>query len=235
LSRWQRIGAALERTVTEEGRQLGERFRQLSARYGRQQWWPGDTPFEVAVGAVLTQNTSWSGVERAIASLLAEDALDPQRIAAMSSERLAAIIRPCGYFNVKAKRLQALVRWWLDRGGFAAIAALPTDQLRRQLLSVNGIGPESADDILLYAFERPVFVIDAYTRRIFLRLGLAPAAASERPTDYEQWRHWFERHLPPEVALYNEYHALIVAHAKQHCRTRPRCSDCPLAGDCPVL
>ncbi len=202
-------------------------FDRLFERYGPQHWWPAEHPFEVMVGAILTQNAAWQNVERAIAALRAAEALDPQVIVAAPPERLGAWIRPAGYFNVKAARLQAFCRWYLQAGGFEALAARPTEPLRRALLAVHGIGPETADDILLYAFERPVFVIDAYTRRIFTRLGQGSARWG-----YEDWRAWFETALGADVPLYNEYHALIVRHAKVHCRVRPRCEGCPLALTC---
>lgn len=203
-------------------------YQRLHRRYGPQHWWPGDTPFEIMVGAVLTQNTAWINVERAIANLIAAHALDPQHILDLPPERLAELIRPSGYFNVKARRLQNFCRWLLERGGFEALNQLDTATLRREVLSVNGVGPETADDIVLYAFERPVFVIDAYTYRLFTRLGLA--TGDEK---YEELRAFFERKLPREVKLFNEYHALIVRHAKDVCKTRPLCGDCCLKNLCP--
>jgi endonuclease-3 related protein len=215
-------------------------FDALYRLHGRQHWWPGDSPFEVMVGAVLTQNTAWTNVERAIANLSGADLLDPQRLLAVAEGELAAHLRPAGYFNVKARRLRNLCRWYVEGGAHSRLARLPTEELRRGLLSVNGVGPETADDILLYAFERPVFVIDAYTRRIFARLGHAPARAG-----YEEFRRYVEDGLARDVAsprrpahvrtprgLYNEFHALIVAHGKGVCRTRPLCGRCPLAGKC---
>lgn len=213
-------------------------FDLLHAAHGAQHWWPGETPFEVMVGAILTQNTAWSNVERAILALKEQQALDAQRLLAESPEVVARWIRPAGYFNVKAKRLRNFCRWYLGQGGYEALARQDTRTLRHGLLSVNGVGRETADDILLYAFERPVFVIDAYTRRLFMRLGLLDADAG-----YEHLRAAMEQGLERElgrsrrkrdrVGLYNEYHALIVAHAKHACRTRPRCAHCSLAGLCP--
>ena len=202
-------------------------YETLLAQHGEQRWWPGDTPFEIMVGAVLTQNTAWSNVERAIANLLERGKLDPEAILHARHDHLAAWIRPSGYFNVKAKRLKSFCRWYLDNGGFEELKSWRTDALREALLSVNGVGPETADDILLYAFDRPVFVIDAYTKRIFTRLG--PPAPDEH---YEQWRAFFEGHLEPDVALFNEYHALIVNHAKELCRPKPRCGECGLRAQC---
>lgn len=203
-------------------------YDRLLARHGPQHWWPADTAFEVMVGAVLTQNTAWRNVERAIANLRADDLLEPRRLLACDTAALAARLRPSGYFNVKAARLQALCRWLVAAGGVEVIAGWPTEKLRHALLAVKGVGPETADDILLYAFRRPVFVIDAYTRRLFSRLGLCAPDAG-----YEALRHAFERVLPPDVALFNEYHALIVAQAKHVCRPRPCCADCCLRADCP--
>lgn len=202
-------------------------FARMLAAYGPQHWWPGDSPFEVMVGAVLTQNTAWSNVERAIANLKEVSWLEPSAIAAAEPTRLAQLIRPVGYFNVKARRLQSFCRFLLERGGEAQLGALATDELRRLLLEVHGVGPETADDMLLYAFDRPVFVVDAYTRRIFLRLGLIDGTET-----YEQLRRGFEAGLGPDTLVYNEYHALIVHHAKRSCRTKPDCGSCVLQELC---
>lgn len=204
-------------------------FERLLTHHGPQHWWPGETPFEVMVGAVLTQNTAWKNVERAIANLKAAGMLTAEAIAGASPAELATLIRPSGCFNVKAARLQAFCRWYLQHGGLARLRRWPTGRLRAALLDVHGIGPETADDILLYAFDRPVFVIDAYTRRIFARLGLV---AAEAP--YERLREAFERALGPEPRLFNEYHALIVAHGKDVCRPQPRCGLCCLRARCPA-
>lgn len=213
-------------------------YDRLHAAYGAQHWWPGETPFEVMVGAILTQNTAWSNVERAITALKEQDALEAERLLAAAPETVARWIRPAGYFNVKARRLRNFCRWYLEQGGYEVLARQDTDTLRHGLLSVNGVGRETADDMLLYAFDRPVFVIDAYTRRLFARLGMLPADAG-----YEHLRAAIEQGLARELGrasnkqdcmpLYNEYHALIVAHAKQACRTRPLCMECCLAGICP--
>ena len=204
-------------------------FVTLEAAHGTHHWWPAETPFEVAVGAVLTQNAAWINVERAIANLRAANVLEPRAIVELEHDDLAALLRPSGYFNLKANRLKSLCRWWLEAGGHDALAARSTEVLRPELLAVHGVGPETADDILLYAFHRPVFVIDAYTRRILSRLGLIGGREG-----YEALRHAFERALGPDVALFNAYHALIVIHAKALCRPRPRCGDCPLSGECPT-
>lgn len=203
-------------------------YDRLLADYGPRHWWPGDSAFEIMVGAVLTQNTAWTNVEKAIANLKRACVLSPRAIVESHPRRLASLIRPSGYYNVKAKRLRALCRWILARGGVRRLAALATDELRAELLAVHGVGPETADDILLYAFERPVFVIDAYTRRVFARLGMI---TGREP--YESLRATFEASLGEDVALYNEYHALIVRHGKDTCRKRPCCEICGLVLDCP--
>lgn len=204
-------------------------YEQLHAAYGPQSWWPADSPFEVMVGAILTQNTAWTNVEKAFASLRPVTPIAPEPLAALAVERLAAAIKPAGYFNVKARRLQAFCRWFVDAGGFERLIHEPTADLRAALLSVHGVGPETADDMLLYAFGRPVFVVDAYTRRLFGRLQ--KLAGGE---DYEHLRRGFEAVLPPEVELFKEYHALIVVHGKQVCRPQPRCAGCVLRQSCPT-
>jgi endonuclease-3 related protein len=215
-------------------------FNTLHKCYGPQHWWPGETPFEIMVGAVLTQNTAWTNVEKVIANLKQADSLDAERIADTPPDKLAAWLRPAGYFNIKAKRLHNYCAWYLEHGGFDALAEWETQALRDGLLSVNGVGQETADDILLYAFERPVFVIDAYTRRIFSRLALVDDAAP-----YDHLRRQFEQAIHKETnkketghraeisGLFNEYHALIVIHGKDVCRPRPRCEQCCLKRKCP--
>jgi endonuclease-3 related protein len=215
--------------VKIDRRRLSPLFTRLMRAWGPQHWWPGETPFEVMVGAVLTQNTAWTNVEKAIANLAARDWLAADRIAGLRHRELAQCLRPSGYFNVKAVRLQAFCRWYLQAGGYPAVARLPTGQLREALLAVRGIGPETADDILLYAFERPVFVVDAYTRRLFSRYGLCRGDAP-----YEQLRGAVEAALGADTDAFNELHALIVRHAKEVCRVRPRCRDCVLSRRCPA-
>jgi endonuclease-3 related protein len=204
-------------------------FNALLSAYGPQHWWPGDTPFEIMVGAVLTQNTAWTNVEKAIANLVKHDKLSAAGIVAARKDHLANWLRPSGYFNVKAERLKNFCRWYVEAGGFNALSKLDTDTLRDSLLSVNGIGPETADDMLLYAFDRPVFVVDAYTRRLFSRLGLIVGDEA-----YDDLRLACEDRLGADAALYNEFHALIVLHAKTVCRVRPRCGDCLLRPACPA-
>ena len=208
-------------------RELPVVYRKLFTALGAQHWWPADSPFEVMVGAVLTQNTAWSNVERAIANLRTRNKLDAQQIVRARTDHLAGWLRPSGYFNVKAKRLKNFCRWYLDSGGYRQLKLLDTETLRKALLVVNGIGRETADDILLYAFKRPVFVIDAYTRRLFSRLDLF---AGDEP--YDEMRLAIESALGADVEMYNEYHALIVRHAKQHCRVKPHCGGCVLRDRC---
>lgn len=224
------MSGALEKAKALRAITLRQVYEQLFERYGPQHWWPGDTSFEVMIGAVLTQNTAWSNVEKAMGTLRRNDCLEAHAIVAVATEQLAQWLRPAGYFNIKAVRLQNLCRWYLERGGLDALQKLQTDELRRAVLSVNGVGPETADDIVLYAFHRPVFVIDAYTRRLFARLGLITGDEG-----YEHLRAFFENSLSgkDQVSLFNEYHALIVAHAKDVCRKRPLCDQCCLASRCP--
>ncbi len=203
-------------------------FDQLHRTYGDLGWWPGDSRFEIMVGAVLTQNTAWRNVEKALANLKAANALSLDALLALPTAALAELIRPSGYFNIKADRLGNLCRFLADAGGDTGLAAMATDALRPALLGVKGIGPETCDDILLYAFDRPVFVIDAYTRRLLKRHGLAQG---DEP--YETLRAGFERALGPDVPMYQAYHGLIVEHAKQACAVRPRCVGCGLAVSCP--
>ena len=205
-------------------------FDEMFDCYGQQHWWPGDTPFEIMVGAVLTQNTSWSNVEKAIVHLKVNNALDPQIITDTHHKRLASWLRPVGYFNVKATRLRSFCHWYLDVGQFEQLDKLDTVELRKALLSVKGVGQETAADILLYAFERPVFVIDAYTRRLFSRLGYIGGEEG-----YETLRATFEKKLqkqPDLIQLFNEYHGLIVWHAKYFCKKTPLCEDCCLRKYC---
>jgi len=203
----------------------------LLARFGPQDWWPGETPFEVMVGAVLTQNTAWTNVERAIANLRGAQALSCSAILALDPAHLSQLIRPAGFFNVKARRLLALCRFLREESVELAVEQLahraPLHELRQRLLGVHGVGDETADSILLYALNLPSFVVDAYTRRIFARLGLL--AGDEAYAEIQQA---FQRNLPETTALYNEFHALIVALGKTFCRPKPRCDGCPLVEFC---
>jgi endonuclease III related protein len=209
------------------GALLKELYQRLYETCGPQGWWPGDTPFEVAVGAILTQNTNWGNVAKAIAVLKGRDLLEPQALQEVPEPELAQLIRPAGYYNVKARRLKNFLNFLANHFGnsMGRLAAADPASLRPALLSVKGIGPETADSILLYALAQPTFVIDAYTFRILSRHGLIPEACS-----YEELRRLFMEHLPEEVDLYQEYHALLVRLGKEWCRPRPRCATCPVEG-----
>jgi endonuclease-3 related protein len=204
---------------------LHDIYERLIRRFGPQHWWPGQTQFEIIVGAILTQNTNWGNVEKAIANLKKQGGLSPEKLHQLNIEFLAELIRPAGYYNVKAARL----KHFLDRlfgkfdGNLDRLGQLPTDQLREELLAIKGIGPETADSITLYAFGKPVFVVDTYTGRILGRHRLLEPGAG-----YEEVRMLFESSLPREVQLYNEYHALLVRLGKEHCKTKAQCPGCPL-------
>ncbi|HLF91839.1 MAG TPA: endonuclease III domain-containing protein [Planctomycetota bacterium] len=204
--------------------------RDLLRHYGPQEWWPGETPFEVMVGAILTQNTAWKNVEKAIATLKAYDLLDPHKIHALDQDTLALAIKPAGYFNVKARRLKSFVEWFVTKHGadVESLRRLAPDRLREELLAVKGVGPETADSILLYALDLPSFVVDAYTYRVLTRHGLIGEEAT-----YDDLKEFVEKRLPRDVPLFNEFHALIVAVGKQYCRTKARCEECPLKGHLP--
>jgi endonuclease-3 related protein len=206
---------------------LGSYFNALFTAHGPQHWWPGRSRFEVIVGAILTQNTSWKNVERAIANLRSARLLTPPAVRSAPPARLAACLRPSGYFRQKTKTLKTFVAFLFaeHHGSLYRLFATPTERLREQLLSLRGIGSETADSILLYAGKHPVFVVDAYARRILERHGLA-----HRKATYEELRTTFESALPHDHQLLNEFHALIVRTGKHHCRkTNPACSTCPLA------
>jgi len=208
-------------------RRLSGLYTRLYSRFGPQHWWPGDTPFEVSVGAILTQNTNWGNVEKAIRNLKAARKLTAAALHAMPAEELAGLIRPAGYFNVKAKRLKNYIRMLVEEygGSMKRMQKEPLPEIRDKLLSVTGIGPETADSIILYALEKPVFVIDAYTKRVLSRHNILD---HEEP--YDVFQRLFHNHLDADVQYYNEYHALFVRVAKEHCKTRPDCGRCPLEG-----
>lgn len=205
---------------------LLEYYNELFRKLGPQKWWPAKTPFEVIVGAILTQNTAWTNVEKAIANLRRERLLNPTSLERVPQAKLARLIRSSGYFRQKAKKLKAFVKFLRREfgGSLAKMFHTPTEELREKLLAVHGIGPETADSILLYAGQHPAFVVDAYTKRILVRHGLA----SEK-SKYEGIRALFENALPRDVQLFNEFHGLIVMTGKHWCRTKsPRCFECPL-------
>ncbi len=211
--------------------QLMEVYRRLLERYGPQGWWPADTPFEVMVGAVLTQATSWRNVEKAIANLESADVLNPAALRSIPELELARLLYPAGYYNAKARKLKALAGFLGEEcnDDVEALARYDTDTLRAKLLEVHGIGEETADDILLYSAGKPVFVVDAFTKRLFIRLGLAPEAGS-----YSTYQELFMDNLTPDASLFGEYHALIVTHAKDICKKRPLCDGCCLLDVCPT-
>ena len=206
---------------------IAEVYRALERHYPAQGWWPGDSQFEVMVGAILTQNTAWRNVEKALHGLRCAGCLNLERIQQISAAELAQLIRPAGYFNLKARRLHNLCHWLGQNGGIEVLSRWPTKQLRRGLLSINGVGPETADDILLYAFRRAVFVVDTYTQRLFGRIGLTTGRV-----DYETLRHQVEREIADGVPALAQFHALIVEHAKSKCRKSPLCEECPLRSGC---
>jgi len=204
---------------------LNEIYQLLFERLGPQHWWPGDTQFEIIIGAILTQNTNWTNVEKAIANLKAADWLSPDKLYHLEITRLAELIRPAGYFNIKAKRLKSFLGWLFENydGRLSNLESLDTFRLRDELLAIKGVGRETADSILLYAFDRPIFVVDAYTARVAVRHSLIEPGA-----DYEQLRELFQLNLPEDVQLFNEYHALLVKVGKEFCRPKARCPGCPL-------
>jgi endonuclease-3 related protein len=204
---------------------LLELYRLLFDTYGSQCWWPGETPFEVALGAILTQNTNWQNVARVIVALKAQGKLDPLLLGEMPEAELAELFRPAGYYNLKARRVKNFLAFFAVRfeSSMENMAQEDWESLRTELLHLNGIGPETADSILLYALHKPTFVVDTYTFRILSRHGLVAD-----PCSYEELRQLFMDRLPPEVPLYQEFHALLVRLGKEFCRPRPRCPGCPL-------
>jgi len=227
LARWRRIPGP-PRDATKA--RLLRLYTALERRYGKQGWWPGRSSYEIAAGAVLVQFTAWGGAATALRALRARGLLSPARLAASSERDVAHAIRSSGTFRQKAQRLRAFTRWLVDRfgGRFEGMRRAPLRPLRQDLLRVHGIGPETADAILLYAAGRPVFVADEYARRVLARHRLiAPRAG------YETIRAFVEAHLPSDPALFNEYHALLVAVGREHCGTIARCEGCPLRFDLP--
>lgn len=200
-------------------------FDRLLQRYGPQHWWPGEGPFEILVGTVLVQNTNWRNVEKAIDNLREAGVMTPEKLFALDPEELSELIRPAGYYQVKTKRLRNLLRLVVDRydGSLEEMFAGNMHALREELLGVNGVGPETADCILLYVGNFPKFIADGYAMRVAARHGWI-----EFEADYHGLQDFFESRLPAEAPLYNEYHALLVKVGKEHCKTKPICSGCPL-------
>ena len=206
-------------------KQLTEIYQLLFDHFGPQHWWPGQSQFEIIAGAILTQNTNWTNVEKAIANLKAADLLTPEKLHQLDVSQLAELIRPAGYYNIKAKRLKNFINWLFENydGMLTNLECLDTDQLRAELSAVRGIGPETADSILLYALDRPIFVVDAYSARIAFHHRLI-----EPDADYERLRELFQSNLPQNTKLFNEYHALLVKVGKEFCRPKAKCPGCPL-------
>jgi len=200
-------------------------YRLLFEAYGPQHWWPGESPFEVMVGAILTQNTSWKNVEKAICRLKEKGVLHPEGILRLKESELASLIRSSGYFRIKAKRLKAFVNFMSEEfgGKIEKMRRIPLKEMRAKLLSVKGIGPETADSILLYGLEKPIFVIDAYTKRVLVNHGMISEKAS-----YEELQDLFMKNLRSDVEVFNEYHALLVHIGKWVCKKAPKCDICPL-------
>lgn len=213
--------------MTRLAQRLREMYERLFAAFGPQGWWPGDSAFEVALGAILTQNTNWQNVARVLQDLKDGHALDPHYLESLPEATLAQLFRPAGYYNLKAARVKNFLAFLARRWGYSMelMAQEPLEELRPALLAVKGVGPETADSILLYALNKPTFVIDAYTFRVVSRHNLAPENIA-----YEELRELFQDHLPPEVPLFQEFHALLVKVGKDFCRPKPRCAGCPLEG-----
>jgi endonuclease-3 related protein len=204
---------------------LLEIYNRLLTAFGPQHWWPAESRFEMIIGAILTQNTAWKNVEKALLSLKKEVVLDPAALHKMPQQKLAWLIRPSGFFNLKALRIKAWITFLFDEydGSLDQMFAEEGDRLREKLLSIKGLGPETVDSILLYAGHYPYFVVDAYTRRIFSRHNLLDPKGP-----YQTIQHFFMERLPADQKLYNEYHALIVTLAKRFCKKEPDCTGCPL-------
>jgi len=210
---------------TPRGRVLIRYYELMQARFGHRNWWPGDSPFEVCVGAVLTQNTAWTNVAKAIRNLKDASALDPLIIYDKSHEQLAQLIRPAGYYNLKAVRLKNFVSHLVENhaADLSSLFSADVPDLRDELLSIRGVGRETADSMILYAAGKPIFVVDTYTKRILDRHGLADGRA-----DYDSVQGLFHENLPEDVALYNDFHAQFDAVGHHYCKKTPKCGDCPL-------
>ncbi len=209
---------------------LTDIYERLTKRYGPRDWWPADSRFEVMVGAVLVQNTAWSNAEKGIRALSEAGMLSAEALRNAEQAEIARLIYSSGYYNMKARKLKALVEWLGERDDdIEALMKADPVSLREELLSIHGIGDETADDILLYALDMPVFVVDHYTRRLFFRLGLAPEKGP-----YALYQRMFAESLPSDVSLFNEYHALIVTHSANVCKKEPDCVECCLLEVCPT-
>ena len=206
-------------------RTLLQIYQRMLDVLGPQQWWPGETPFEVVIGAILTQNTNWSNVKKAIKNLKVAGKLSPEGIHELGLAELAQLIRPSGFFNVKARRIKSFIDWLFSKydGKLSQMFDQDLQRLRGELLTIKGIGPETADSVLLYAGDLPTFVVDAYTHRIFSRHGFIPEEST-----YDEMKSFFEENLPNDVKLFNEYHALLVNIGKTFCKPKQICEPCPL-------
>jgi endonuclease-3 related protein len=200
-------------------------YSKLYSFYGPQYWWPGDTPLEIAVGAILTQNTNWYNVEKAIKNLKDAKALSAKALHELPTQKLSLLIRPAGYFNIKAKRIKAFIDFIMDNynGSMKRMKKEDLGSLRKKLLDIHGIGNETADSILLYALNKPVFVIDVYTKRILSRHNIMDYNAP-----YEEYQNLFHKEIDENIQLFNEYHALFVRLGKDYCKPKPLCERCPL-------
>jgi endonuclease-3 related protein len=206
-------------------------FDQLLNKYGKQDWWPADSVFEIMVGTILIQNTQWFNVKKAIKNLKDEKLLEPRKMSLCSEERLATLIVHAGYYNVKAKRLKNFLEFLIENNlDFYSMKNKDTEELRKKLLDINGIGPETADSILLYALDHKTFVVDAYTRRMFSRLK-NDFSWMTRIT-YDELKEFFEKNIPHDLYFFNEFHALIVVHSKDVCKSKPLCEECILKDSC---
>ncbi|MEF8787546.1 MAG: endonuclease III domain-containing protein [Planctomycetota bacterium] len=208
---------------------LQDLYDGLREEFGHRDWWPGETPFEVMVGAILTQNTNWDNVEKAIDNLQERGALSPAAILNLEQDDLQDLVRPAGYYRQKAARVKRLAQWLMDNcdGAVELLQDWPEDELRKELVSIRGVGPETADSIMLYALDRPVFVVDTYTLRVTTRHGLI-----ERNCTYYDLQNLFQDHLPEDLDLYRDFHAQLVEVGKRYCRPTPKCRNCPVR---PVL
>jgi len=212
--------------LSSTGEHLMDMYTAMRDAFGHRNWWPGETPFEVCVGAVLTQNTAWKNVAKAIRNLTDRGVLDPFALYHMPLNDLAELVRPSGYYNIKARRLRNLVALLVEKydGDLDALFALPVEALREELLSVRGVGKETADSIILYAAQKPIFVVDTYTKRVLQRHGIV-----DEDADYDAMQELFHLHLPQDVALYNDFHAQFVAVGHHYCKKKPLCRQCPLS------